>query len=221
MLGGDFFLSCVLHDGEAFVELAHVYLAQTLVEHDLCRVELELEAELLVIDVLVTTEIEEGTVKVPEGEVVPLEEEVGDPALEVGDGEELVELGRCEELLYGGFVLADGGVDETHVGEDLGRVCDGGEELEGLFKVLFVVCLEGCGPCFELGFERHDLEREWLRGAFRGGRVSMGCSSVPDAIEKGLEQAPGLEEDEGRRRQRPRKRREGGGPARTWRPAER
>lgn len=31
------------------------------------------------------------------------------------------------------------------------------EEFERVFKILFIVSLEGSCPCFEFGLERHDL----------------------------------------------------------------
>ncbi len=43
-------------------------------------------------------------------------------------GQILIELGGSSELLDGSFVLAEGGIDEADVGEDLGGVSDLGEE---------------------------------------------------------------------------------------------
>ena len=65
------------------LRVAHVDLSEAAVEEDLGRVELELEAELLIVDELVAAEVEQGLGKVVEGGVVALEEEVGDAALEV------------------------------------------------------------------------------------------------------------------------------------------
>ena len=65
------------------LRVAHVDLSEAAVEEDLGRVELELEAELLIVDELVAAEVEEGGGKVVEGGIVALEEEVGDAALEV------------------------------------------------------------------------------------------------------------------------------------------
>ena len=71
------------------------------------------------------------------------------------DGKVLVELCGSGKLLDSCFVLAKGGIDEADVGEDLGGVSDLGKELQALFKVLCVVGLEGSGPGFEFGLERH------------------------------------------------------------------
>ena len=47
------------------------------------------------------------------------------------------------------------GINQAHVGEDLGRVCDATEEVECFFEVFLIVGLERSSPCLELGFERH------------------------------------------------------------------
>ena len=82
LLGG-LFAACVLHVGEPLLHVAHVDLGEAAVEEDLGGEELELEAELLVVDELVAAEVEEGGGEVVEGDVVAGEEEVGDAALEV------------------------------------------------------------------------------------------------------------------------------------------
>ena len=73
----------ILHVCQALLHVAHVDLGETAVEEDFCGVELELEAELLIVDELVAAEVEEGGGEVVEGDVVAGEEEVGDAALEV------------------------------------------------------------------------------------------------------------------------------------------
>lgn len=70
-------------------------------------------------------------------------------------------------------MLSQSGIDETHVGQNLGGIGNSldnvgsefqlehdkeptnREKIERLFKVLIVVGLEGRSPSFEFGFERH------------------------------------------------------------------
>ena len=68
-------------------------------------------------------------------------------------------------------MLAEGGIDEADVGEDLGGVGDLGEELQALFKVLCVVCGEGGSPGLELGLEGHGGGGS---GGFDGGGDGQG-----------------------------------------------
>lgn len=75
--------SRVLHVRQAALDVAQVDLGEPLVEEHLGGEELELEAELLVVDRLVPAQVEQRFFKVPQGEVVPTEKEVGDAALEV------------------------------------------------------------------------------------------------------------------------------------------
>jgi hypothetical protein len=42
----------LLHVGDALLDIVHINLGQALVEEDLCRIELELEAELFVVTAL-------------------------------------------------------------------------------------------------------------------------------------------------------------------------
>ena len=67
---------------------------------------------------LVSSQIQQRVLKVPEGEVKPLQQEIGDTTLEVCNGQILV--GFCCELEMPdrSLVVAYGGVDEAHVRED-------------------------------------------------------------------------------------------------------
>lgn len=62
----DLLLHGILQVLQARLLLLQVYVAEASVEEDLARVELEEQAELRVIDHVVSTEVEEGVVKVGE-----------------------------------------------------------------------------------------------------------------------------------------------------------
>ena len=85
-------LDGVLQILQTGVHLLEVDVAETAVEQDLARVQLEQQAQLRVVDQCVAAEVEEGVVEVGEGLFEVAEQEVGDTLLEVGDGEVLVEL---------------------------------------------------------------------------------------------------------------------------------
>ena len=96
MLFGGLLTTSVLHVSETLLHVAHVDLRKAAVKEDLRRIELELEAELLIVDELVAAEVEEGGGKVVVGGIVAGEEKVGDAALEVSvDGGSA----RCAERL--------------------------------------------------------------------------------------------------------------------------
>lgn len=83
VLLGCLLTTSVLHVSETLLHLAHVDLSEASIEEDFGGVELELEAELLVVDELVSAEVEEGGGEVVVGSIVASEKEVGDTALEV------------------------------------------------------------------------------------------------------------------------------------------
>ena len=85
LLGGE---GQILHSS---VLLLEVDVAQTTVEEDLARVQLELQAQLLIVDVVVATEIKKRVVEVGKGLFEIAHEEVGHALLEVGDSEILVQ----------------------------------------------------------------------------------------------------------------------------------
>ena len=85
-----------MHVGKAVLRVAQVNLGEAAVEEDLGRIEFELEAELFIVDKLVSAEIEEGRGEVVEGDVIAGEEEVGDAALEV-PGTKGVSMGRFDQ----------------------------------------------------------------------------------------------------------------------------
>jgi len=68
---------------------------------------------------LISPQVQQRVFKVLEGEVKPLQQEIGDAALEISDSQILVGF-RCElEMLDCCLVVAYGGIDEAHVCEDL------------------------------------------------------------------------------------------------------
>lgn len=76
----------VLHVRKAIIDVAQVDLRQAYIEEYLGGEELELEAQLLVVDRLVPAQVEQRFFEVAQGEVVSPEKEVGDAALEVAGG---------------------------------------------------------------------------------------------------------------------------------------
>ncbi len=66
----------ILHIGDTLLRISHVDLGETTVEEDLCGEELELEAELLVVDDLVPAEVKEGGGEVVEGGIISGQQEV-------------------------------------------------------------------------------------------------------------------------------------------------
>ena len=76
----------VFHVRQAVLHVAHVDLGQAAVEEDFGGEELEFEPELLIVDELVSAQVEESGGKVVVRGIVALEEEVGDTALEVSVG---------------------------------------------------------------------------------------------------------------------------------------
>jgi hypothetical protein len=179
------------------IALLQVDVAQTAVEEDLARVELELEAELLVVDVVVAAQVEQRVVEVCEGLLEVAHEEVGDALLEVGDGEVLVQPHSALVAVDGLFMFAKGGVDDTAVEEDLGRVGDGIEVFQGLVEFIVVVAGEGGDPRLDFLQWWWLAEWRWAWWAWWGsngkeGRKERTCFS--DIVtEKSQQQPPGLE----------------------------
>ena len=91
VVGNDLFLRSVDEILQTSVLLLEVNVAQTAVEKHFTRVQLELEAELLVIDVVVTAEVEQGVVKVGQCLLKVTHQKVGDALLEISYGEVLVQ----------------------------------------------------------------------------------------------------------------------------------
>ena len=170
VIGHDLFLCGKGQILQTGVSLLQVDVAQTAVEEDLTRVELELEAELLVVDVVVAAQVEQRVVKVCEGLLEVAHEEVGDALLEVGDGEVLVQPHSALVAVDGLFMLAEGGVDDAAVEEDLGRVGDGVEVFEGLVELVVVVAGEGGDPRLDFlgGWLAMWWRRRWGSGSGSG-----------------------------------------------------
>ena len=93
---------------ESSISLLQVDVAKTAVEEHLTGVQLELQAELLVVDVVVAAQVQQRVVEVGKRFLEIAHEEVGHTLLEVCDGEILVQthsalvavdLDRCEYLL--------------------------------------------------------------------------------------------------------------------------
>jgi hypothetical protein len=78
----------ILHTG---VLLLEVDIAESAVEQDFARVQLEFQAKLLVVDIVVSAQIEQRVIKVGERLLKVSHEEVGHTLLEIGDGEILVQ----------------------------------------------------------------------------------------------------------------------------------
>lgn len=76
----------VLHVRKAAIDIAQIDLRHAFVEEHLSGEELELEAQLLIVDRLVAAQVDESFFEVVQREVVSPEEEVGDAALEVAGG---------------------------------------------------------------------------------------------------------------------------------------
>jgi hypothetical protein len=78
----------ILHTG---ILLLEVDVAEATVEQDFARIQLEFQAKLLVVDIIVTAQVEQRVIKVGERLFKVSHEEVGNTLLEVGDGEILVQ----------------------------------------------------------------------------------------------------------------------------------
>lgn len=70
--------------------LLQVNVAETTIEQNLARIQLEHETQLGIVDHGVASEVEQGIVEVGKGLFEVAEQEVGDTLLKVGDGEVLV-----------------------------------------------------------------------------------------------------------------------------------
>lgn len=84
------FLDSILEILKTSFLLLQVNVAETTVEQNLARIQLEHETQLGVVDHCVTSEVEQGIVEVGEGLFEVAEQEVGDTLLKVGDGEVLI-----------------------------------------------------------------------------------------------------------------------------------
>lgn len=68
---------------------------------------------------LIPSEIEQSILEVFESLVIATEQKVANAALEICDGEILVEPNRFTEMLDCDLMLAERGIDQTNVGENL------------------------------------------------------------------------------------------------------
>lgn len=143
--------------------LLQVDVAQAAVEEDFAGVELELEAQLLVVDIVVATEVEESVVEVRQSLLEIAHEEIGYALLEIRHGKILVQLHSTLvvfHLLYVSvtpiaqpplhpyrfLVLRERRMNDAAIEQDLGSVGDGVKFLQGLDIFLVVVVGEGCHP---------------------------------------------------------------------------
>lgn len=72
-------------------------------------------------------------------------------------------------VAYRLLVLAEGGIDYTHVEQDLGRVRDLVEGLECLVEFIVVVVLEGLDPCFYFLVVVVSIVVGWIRKRYNMG----------------------------------------------------
>jgi hypothetical protein len=150
------------------VSLLQVDVAETTIKQNLAGVKLELQAELLVVDVVVAAQVQEGVVEVCKRLLEVAHEEVGYALLEVCDGEVLVQTHsalvavdlecmstrshahRAELVVtYRLLVLAECRMDDTAVEQNLGSVRDAVKDLQCLVELVVVVAGEGCHPGFD------------------------------------------------------------------------
>lgn len=68
-----------------------VNIAETAVEENLAGVQFELQAELLIVDVVVATEVQKSVVEIGQGFLEIAHQEIGYTLLEVGNGKILVQ----------------------------------------------------------------------------------------------------------------------------------
>lgn len=92
VLFSDLLLESLCHVHETFFHAAHVDIAETLVEENLCGIKFELETKLFVIDGRVSTKVEKGIIEVFEGKIIASEKEVGYTSLEISMRDEEVRM---------------------------------------------------------------------------------------------------------------------------------
>lgn len=164
MIGDDLLLCGEIQVLHSSVLLLQIDVAQTTIEEHFAGVELELEAELLIVDVVVSAEVEEGVVEVCEGLFEVAHEEVGYTLLEVSYSQVLVQLhgalvvfdlcllarGRgptgSSASAYSLLVLGEGRMDDTAVEEDFGGIGNVVKLLQCLVVLIIIVVCEGCHP---------------------------------------------------------------------------
>jgi hypothetical protein len=91
MVWDDFLLGCERQILHTSIFLLEVNVAQSTVEENLARVQLELQTELFVVDIIVASEVQERVVEISERFLEIAHKEVRDALLEVGYGEVLVQ----------------------------------------------------------------------------------------------------------------------------------
>lgn len=162
----------VLH---ASIPLLQVDVTQAAVEKYLARVQLEQKPQLGIVDHGVAAQVQQGVVEVGERLLEIAEQEVGNALLEVCDSKILVESNRAlvafnltkrnerQQTIhfssapttartwwtYRLLVLAESGVDDAHVEEDLARVADLVELAERIIELIVVVAGQGRNPGFD------------------------------------------------------------------------
>ena len=146
----DLFLCRVNHILETRVGGLEVDVTKATVKQRFAGIQLVFQAELLVVDILITAKVEKGIVKVRESLFKVAREEVRDAGLEVGDGEVLVELDGAGIVFDGLVVLPESCADDTAVEEDLGGIGDRLERLNTSFKLVAIVVGEGGDPGLKL-----------------------------------------------------------------------
>ena len=95
MIRGHFLFPCECEILKTGIFLLKVHVAEATVEEDLAGVKLELEAQLLIIDVGVSSQVQQGVIEICQRLLKVTHEEVGDTLLEVCNCEVLVELDRA------------------------------------------------------------------------------------------------------------------------------
>lgn len=164
-----FFLCRIGQIVHARLRLLQVDIAQSSVEEDFARVELVLQAQLLVVDGRVASKIEQRIVEVGERFFKVADKEIGHSLLEVRYGEVLVEgdgslvavhlvslvsmpvrlcaCKRCTDCLD---MFPQRSVDDAAVEEDLGSVRDASKDGDGILELVIVVVGQGLNPGLNL-----------------------------------------------------------------------
>jgi hypothetical protein len=167
VIGNHLLLCCERQILQTRISLLEVDVAKTAVEQDLAGVQLELQAQLFVVDVVVATQVQECVVEVGERLLKVAHEEVRDTLLEVCDGEILVQThsalvavdlcSRQHVLLlpeplfftHRFLMFAECRMDYTAVEEDLGSVGDLVKHLQCVVELVAIVAGKGCHPGFD------------------------------------------------------------------------